>query len=121
MNENKLILVVDDDQDFRHATELLLQANGYRVVTAMDAEEALEKARAETPDLILLDVIMEEVDAGLVFAEKFGQTYPIVLISSIADSAVRVFDAHKLPVRGILQKPVKPEALLEKVRAVLQA
>jgi len=118
MSDQKTILVVDDDQDFRNATEIVLQAAGYTVLTAVDAADAAEKAKEASPDLILLDVIMEEVDAGFVFAEQFGDTYPIILISSVADSAIKVFDAHKLPAKSILQKPVKPKALLEKVRSV---
>ena len=52
------ILIVEDDRILRRAAETTLKREGYRVVTAADGEEALTAARAEPPDLILLDLIM---------------------------------------------------------------
>ena len=106
MSDLKTILLVDDDDDLRNAGEITLQAKGYNVVTACNSIEAEKTAAEIKPDLILMDIMMEEVDAGLVFAEKFGTTYKILLLSSIADSSSAVFDAHKLPIQGILQKPM---------------
>lgn len=120
MSDKQTVLVVDDDPDFRRTTELILQAAGYRVLSAFDSIEAEEVAGKEQPDMILLDVMMEEVDAGFVLAERLGNTYPIVLLSSIAESAEKVFDIHELPVRGILQKPIQADALLETVALALK-
>jgi two-component system OmpR family response regulator len=119
MNRKKTILVADDDDDFRNGTRLVLEAAGYQVVLAADETEAARAMEEHRPDLTLLDIMMEEVDAGLVLAEKLGPSHPIILLSSIADSADKVFDANRLPVRSILQKPVKPDALLQRVRSVL--
>ncbi len=119
MGATKNILVVDDDPDFRESMQSILEAAGYAVRTAFDSIEAEALAKEQAPDLILLDVIMEEVDAGFVFAERFGAEYPVVLLSTVADSSIKVFDVHKLPVRGILQKPVPPDALLETVRTAI--
>lgn len=119
MSDGKSILIVDDDPDFRHTTQLVLEAAGYRVLTAIDGKEGEATAAESAPDLILLDVMMEEVDAGFTFAERLGRTYKIVLLSSIADSSVKVFDAHKLPVQGVLQKPIQPDALLQTVANAL--
>ena len=119
MTAKKRILIVDDDQDLREMTRMVLERNGYEVETAVDSREGTTKAAAIQPDLILVDIVMEEVDAGLVFAETLGAQYPMLLISSIATSAEKVFDAHKLPVKGVLQKPVEPQRLLERVHAAL--
>jgi len=121
MSEKPSILIVDDDPDFRLTTKLVLEGAGYEVLTAIDSNEAETAAAEHRPDLILLDVIMEEVDAGFVFAERYGKTYPIVLLSSIANSSVKIFDIHELPVRGILQKPIQPDALLETVKNAIAA
>ena len=119
MSIDKTILVADDDPDFRTGTKLVLESAGYTVMTAADEDEA-ERAIAESkPDLILLDIMMNEVDAGFVLAEKHGHDVTIILLSSIADSSVKVFDADRLPVRGVVQKPIKPDVLLEKVAAAL--
>ena len=120
MSNGKCILIVDDDPDFRHTTMLLLEAAGYDVLTAIDGREGEEMAGEHNPDLILLDVMMEEVDAGFIFAERLGSQYGIVLLSSIADSSVKVFDAHKLPVKGILQKPIQADLLLQTVKNALE-
>ncbi len=58
----KKILVVDDDQNLLKMVESRLQANGYAVITARDGQEGLEKAKAEMPNLILLDIIMPRMD-----------------------------------------------------------
>jgi DNA-binding response OmpR family regulator len=116
MSETGTILIIDDDQDFRSINRSVLEKAGYAVLEAEDAESGKALAEEQTPDLILLDVMMEEVDAGFTFAEELGSRFPIILISSIADSSVKVFDAHKLPVKGIIQKPVHAEVLIEKVR-----
>ncbi len=121
MNDVKTVLIVDDDPDLRQTYELVLSAAGYNMLTAADSIEAEAIAKAENPDLILLDIVMEEVDAGLVFAERFASTYPIILLSSIADTSVSVFDAHTIPVKTILQKPIEPSALRDAVRTALEA
>ncbi len=121
MSEVKTVLIVDDDPDFLTTNKIVVESAGYNVVTATDSLEAQTVAEAENPDLILMDVVMEEVDAGFVFAEKFAKTYDIILLSSIADSSVKVFDVHELPVKGVLQKPIRPDALLDAVSKALKA
>jgi len=115
MSDKKTVLIVDDDPDSRHTSKAILEAAGYRVLTAVDSIDGEATVKAEDPDVILLDVMMEEVDAGFVLTEKLGETYPIVLLSSIANSSVKIFDIHELPAKGILQKPVDPAQLLETV------
>jgi DNA-binding response OmpR family regulator len=63
--------------------------------------------------------MMEEVDAGLVLAERFGNKYPVIVLSSIAASSDRVFDVGSLPVKAVLQKPIEPRELISKVKSVL--
>lgn len=121
MNDHKTILIVDDDPDLLQTYELIVSAAGYRTLTATDSIQAETLAKNETPDLILLDIVMEEVDAGLVFAERFSDTYPIILLSSIADSSVKIFDTHEINVNDILQKPVEPTALRNAIAAVVDA
>lgn len=121
MTDRKLIMVVDDDADLRDQTRMTLESAGYRVLTAVDSEDAEQKLASNKPDMILVDIVMEEVDAGLVFAERFGSKYPIIVLSSIAESSDKVFDVKSMPVKGILQKPVSPADLLERVASTLKA
>ncbi|MBN2711808.1 MAG: response regulator [Planctomycetes bacterium] len=119
MTTKACILVVDDDADFRESTKVILESGGYEVITAADGKEGVALAKEHNPALILLDVIMEEVDIGLTIAEEIGKTYPIILLSTIADSSIKVFDANKLPVKRVLQKPVSGELILEEVAKTL--
>lgn len=121
MTDQKLIMVVDDDADLRDQTRMTLESAGYCVLTAVDSEDAEQKLASNSPDLILVDIVMEEVDAGLVFAERFGSKHPIIVLSSIADSSDKVFDVKSMPVKGVLQKPVAPADLLERVASILNA
>ena len=121
MTEDRLILVVDDDADLLAQTAMALESAGYKVITAVDSEDAAQKLESNTPDLILVDIVMEEVDAGLVFAEQFGDKYPIIILSSIADSSAKVFDVQSLPIKGVLQKPIAPAELIERVKSALEA
>jgi len=120
MSDNTTVLIVDDDPDIRLILRSTLDKEGYKVFEAGDAGTARECIEENSPDLILLDVMMEEVDTGFAFAEELAGKIPVIIISSIADSSVKVFDADKLPIRDILQKPVKPEVLTEKVRRALE-
>jgi DNA-binding NtrC family response regulator len=121
MSAPRTILVIDDDADIRESLKIVLESGGFRVVSADSAKAGASLLASEKPDLVILDVIMEEVDAGFILAEQIGNTVPVILLSSIGDASVKVFDAQKLPVREILQKPVKPAVLLDKVNRHLAA
>jgi DNA-binding response OmpR family regulator len=76
---NPKILLIDDDPDFLEATKQILTANKYDVITALDGDKGIAKAKYESPDLILLDVIMPGKDGFTVCYEmrKIAQTRPI--------------------------------------------
>ncbi len=82
----KRILAADDARDWIEVVKVQLEAQNYEVVTAYDGAEALEKARTQSPDLVLLDVMLPnmsgfEVCRMLKFDKKF-QNIPIVLLTS---------------------------------------
>jgi CheY-like chemotaxis protein len=62
-----VILVVDDDHDILESLRLVLEANNYIVATALSAEEGLRVYKTANPDLLIVDLMMEEVDAGTSF------------------------------------------------------
>lgn len=65
MNSGKhLILCVDDDQDLLDALKLVLEKSGYATATARTAEDGFKKYKEVNPDLVIVDLMMEEVDAG---------------------------------------------------------
>lgn len=118
------ILIVDDDPDFVEAIATLLEARGYQVLSATNGADGFKEAKAKSPDLILLDVMMTHKSEGFDVARglKEDQTtkdIPVVLITGIRKDMNLPFgfeaDANWLPVKAVLEKPVKPDLLLKTV------
>ena len=110
-----VILYVDDDPDFLDSMRMVLEAGGYAVVTAGSAEEGLRTWRAHTPDCVIVDLMMEEVDAGTRFVKDLkaeGNQAPILLLSSVGDQLALNVNYAELGLAGVLQKPVDSDALL---------
>jgi two-component system, OmpR family, alkaline phosphatase synthesis response regulator PhoP len=120
----KKILVIDDDPDFVESVENLLEAKGYQVVSASNGKEGVEKAKAEKPNLILLDVMMNTKDEGFNVAREIHEIpevkgTPVIMVTGVRKEMNLPFgfepDETWLPVKQILEKPVKPETLLKAV------
>jgi len=114
----KTILVVDDEQDIRDSVKTILIANGYKVVTAVDGDDCLQKASDIKPDLILLDIMMP----GTPVDEIIKQIKDIKIAYM---SVVRISDARK---RGLcsqsnivdfFQKPFNVSDLINRVKMIL--
>lgn len=122
MPDRKKILVVDDDPNICLFCRTVLAADGHQVFSATSAREGLALAEAEQPDLVILDIMMEEVDSGFQAARALAAarpTLPILMLSSIAGASSGVFDTTALPVAQLLDKPLDPTVLQRKVRALL--
>ncbi len=117
MNETKkpVILYVEDDADYRDAVRQLLEAHGYEMLEADSGEQGLRVFKAHRPDLILLDLMMEEVDAGTNLLRELraeGNTAPVYLISSVGDTMTTITNAGELGFAGVFQKPMDNAQLL---------
>jgi len=103
--ERQAVLVVDDDVDLLEMLELLLEGAGYRVVTAGEGREALQKVAQEMPGMILLDMKMPGMN-GWQFAHEFRAKYdhcaPIVVLTAAEDARRR---AEEIGAEGYLGKP----------------
>ncbi len=119
------ILVVDDDPDILDAVTMILQSQGYNVVTARDGVEGLAALKAEQPDLMILDLLMPKMDGFAVCRElqtprwlKHRAT-PILVLTSVREEASRrryeLETGSELDVDDYLEKPMAPEVLLERV------
>lgn len=120
----KKILVIDDDPDFVESVVNLLEAKGYQVASASNGGEGIAKAKSLKPNLILLDVMMNTKDEGFTVARELQQTAevkgtPVVMVTGVRKEMNLPFgfepDETWLPVKQILEKPVKPELLLKAV------
>ena len=115
------ILVVDDESELVESLSESLQSQGYQVITAVDGVAAVNAARAEKPDLILLDLMLPLLDGfrvlKLLKADERYRGIPIIVITARANAEDWTL-AMECGADGWLAKPVRVEELLEKVRAV---
>ena len=117
----KKVLIIDDDVDFMESVANLLEANDYQVDSAANGTEGVKKAKANTPDLIMLDVMMTTKDEGFNVARELKQVAgledtPVIMVSGVRKKMSLPFgfepDDTWLPIKQFLEKPVKPDALL---------
>lgn len=115
----KTILVIDDDPDIHFFCKSLLEAEGYKVRTAISGAAGLKAAEEEKPDLVILDIMMERINAGYKVAEALGKEVPILMFSSMLNPSDAIFDPDQVPYRDVISKPIAGEVLLAKVRELL--
>jgi len=118
------ILIVDDDPDIVEAGKLVLEREGFEVEGAANKREGLQKLEDVKPDLLILDVMMEEPDDGLRMARdirKAGHTLPIIMLTSVnAAMGLNIDkDEEMVPVDEFQPKPVEPATLVAKVQKLL--
>ena len=121
------VLLVDDEEEFVEVTKLLLESNGFAVVTAYNGEQGKKVADAEEPDLVILDVMMETKTAGFdaarwLRANDATKEIPIIMLTAVNQEVPWRFgpDDIWLPVDTFLDKPVSPEELLKRVEKQLK-
>ena len=117
-----VVLVIDDDPDIRESLKVILEANGYVFAEAPTGEEGLRVYKEVSPDLIILDLMMEEIDAGTSFVKELrvlGNTAPIYMLSSTGDNLAMTADYSQLGLAGVFQKPIATATLLAILKAKL--
>jgi two-component system alkaline phosphatase synthesis response regulator PhoP len=118
-----VILVVDDDPDIIEALELVLDANGYGVVKASSAEEGVKVYKNNEPDFVIVDLMMEQVDAGRQFVKELkllGNKAPVYMLTSVGDQFNQTINPAELGIEGVFQKPVNNENLLKIIKTKLE-
>ncbi len=117
-----VILCVDDDPDILLTTRTVLEANGYVMEEARSAEEGLEVFKSTNPDLVLVDLMMEEVDAGKNLVKEIkllNRDVPVIMLSSVGNTLSQSVDYQELGLSGVLQKPIDPPSFLALLKAKL--
>ncbi len=130
----KKILIVDDDPDIVEAMRMVLEAQNFEVSSAINGTGGLRKIKEVNPDLIILDVMMDQLTEGFQVTYTLknaapGSEYapfskiPILMLTAISKETHMKFNPDKdnefLPVDAFLEKPVQPKILIEKVRKLL--
>ncbi|MFZ5803037.1 MAG: response regulator [Candidatus Omnitrophota bacterium] len=120
----KKILIVDDDPNIVKLIKNRFVANGFDALTAFDGEEALEKARSEKPDLILLDIMMPRLDgtetARLLHENETTKNIPVIFVTALKQPSE---DEGGEGASGniVFSKPIGFDDLLRKVRSLTHA
>ena len=121
MAEKRKVMIVDDDADLVATTKAILESGGYDVAVAYDGKQCLETVGSESPDLILMDMMMSSYTEGLDVIMKLRESpktedTPIILMTSVdMRSPYAGSPEEALPVQDYLVKPVDPAALLKTV------
>ena len=129
----KKIYIIDDDRNIVEAMTVVLKANGYKVGSQYNEDNVIENLKAQKPDLVILDVIFpQNPSAGFDIARQIKSnqataSIPIIILSAINEKGVYAGtfsnndrDDAWLPVEEFIEKPIKNNELLQKVKAVLE-
>jgi CheY-like chemotaxis protein len=122
MSDEKTILVVDDEKFMHIFMQHHLARAGYRLLSARNGREGLEKAAAEKPDLIVMDIMMEEMD-GLSALRELKNTeatrgIPIIMITTSAQTLTRQ-ESEASGAAMFMTKPFSPTQLLLEIKRLL--
>jgi DNA-binding response OmpR family regulator len=119
----KKVLVVDDEPSIVRLIQVKLIKEGFEVITAFNGQEALEKARSERPDLILLDVMMPKMSGHKVCAElkkdTVLKTIPVIMLTAVGEFEQQL-KGLQLGAAEYLTKPFNPKQLVELVKYLLE-
>jgi CheY-like chemotaxis protein len=126
------VLIIDDDPDIVTAVKMTLENAGHQVASAFSGKEGLEQIKAEHPDLIIMDVMMETHTEGFQLALKLHspdpasdlkqfKNIPILMLTAIHSTTPLHYepDVDYLPVQLFVDKPIDPKDLVNKVDWIL--
>ena len=129
MNKKVKILLADDDPDFIEINKTILEAKGYEVDEAYTSSEALDKIREKQYDLLILDLMMEEKDAGFTVAyavreDESLKDLPILMLTSAEEKTGFTFkfskDKEWMKVDDFAAKPLRPDELIRHIEKLLK-
>jgi len=129
-SQSPLVLIVDDDRDFREMTRWVLESGGYRVACAADPQSALTLVSREQPALVITDLMMGAMSAGFSLSRTIkespsGREVPVIIVTAAGSRAGYDFvprgaeDLAAMHADAFVEKPWLPENLLAEVARLL--
>lgn len=125
MAELKKILIIDDEEDVITYLSTFFIDNGYEVTSANDGKVGVQKAIAENPDLITLDISMPE-ESGVrtlrdLQTNEVTKNTPVIIVTGVSTDIKRFIESRKQvhPPEGFFEKPIDRDKLLEKVKELI--
>jgi two-component system, OmpR family, response regulator VicR len=123
--ERKTILCIEDEPEMIDLMRIILERKGFRVIGAVGGQQGLQALEEQTPDLILLDLMMPDVDGWEVFRQVRAsprlRDAPVIVVTAKAQSIDKVLGLHIAKVNDYITKPFGPQELLAAVERVLRA
>jgi two-component system alkaline phosphatase synthesis response regulator PhoP len=124
MKEGKfVILCIDDDKDYLYSLRMILEAKDYVMEEALSAEEGLRMYKNTNPDFIIVDLMMESIEAGKNFVKELrllNNKAPVYMLSSVGDALASNIDVTELGLQGVFQKPIEPNTLIKTLEVKLK-
>jgi len=124
MREGKhVVLCIDDDKDYLDSLRMILEGNGYVMEEAGTAEEGLKVYKKTNPDFVIVDLMMESIEAGKTFVKELrllNNQAPVYMLSSVGDALASNIDVSELGLQGVFQKPIDMNTLLSTLKAKLK-
>ncbi|MDD3643230.1 MAG: response regulator [Candidatus Krumholzibacteria bacterium] len=116
------ILVVDDEVNITQILEFSIGAEGYEVITASNGEEAIDKARREQPDLIILDIMMPRIDGyeacRILKSNPLTKSIPVVLLTAKGRDIDKRL-GYEVGATDYIIKPFSPSKLIDRIHELL--
>jgi len=120
----KKILIIDDDPDIIEATKLFLEIKGFEVISETESAEGIESFKNNKPDLVIIDVMMNEPDEGFFIAQKFKKLKPecpLIIYSSVSRALGYDFGKNAVVVADeFIDKPAEPSVLLNSINKLIK-
>ena len=120
---SKIIMVVDDEPDTVDLVKLVLETEGFEVITAYSGDECLKKLGESLPDAVLLDIMMPEMDGWEVFKkirERF-ENLPVAMLTVRNQDIDIMLGLHVLKADDYITKPFGRKDLVERVKKLVEA
>ncbi len=125
MTESKKILIVDDESDVREWMTVFFEDNGYSTITAANGADAFAKAKSEKPDLVTLDITMDQ-ESGIralknLQTSEETKNIPIIICTGVSPDLRQFIDRTKQVQNPaeFLEKPIDRDVLLKKVKELI--
>ena len=127
MKGQPYILIVDDDPDILEGILMILETQDYRLATARDGKQCMEMVESESPDLLILDLLMPRMDGWGVIREMRSNpsltSIPIMILSTVVeDASHRRYELETgiaMDIQGYIQKPAKPDDLIRNIDRII--
>ena len=131
MNTGKNLIIIDDDPDFVSGIKSILEAANFEIDVAYNPKDGLQALQSKNYDLLLLDIMMGRGAEGIMIARKLRKDtklreLPVLIITGVREQIAFLFPGEPVHPRFVevdelVEKPVEPKLLLEKVDALLKA